>query len=324
MTLNRTYNLVQGHECLSASIGNYLNYFCRDITGNELLIAGNGFNVTYDRKRKVIGAPIYEANFCFMKKYGISYVCKKCSEEAEEFLYNCIKQKKKIILRVDARQLTYNRVFQQAVDSPHYVNLLGENDRQFYLCDGYVPTRETSVYEGWINGDCLIRAWKSMQYEYLILDYDKSLDTSRILQDVGETLCGDLTKYITGGNEGQIFYGQDAILQMIADLQKEYGGDHTKEQILQFNYQLRIYGFLSLKETLKEIFSKRIEFEEILEEYNDVIAQWNRICMLLVKVAYARDATKWEKLNKRVSDCVVKEKNIIIQVINKINFRDSE
>ena len=318
MILNRTYSLVQGHECLSASIGNYLNYFCPDITGNEVLIAGNGFNVIYDKKQKIIGAPIYEANFSFMEKYGVSYVRGNCYEERKGFLYHCIKQKEKIILRVDAQQLTYNRVFQQATNSPHYIDLMGVDGERFYICDGYVPTRETSIFEGWINYDCLIKAWEAMKYEYLILNWDKTLDTLQILRDVDEILCQNLTEYITGGNKGVNFYGQDAILKLFADLNAVFWGDNAKEQILQYNYQLKIFGFLALKETLKEILNKKTGFDELALKYNDVITQWNRICMLLVKIAFSAKISNLENLNRKVIDCVLKEKDIIIQVINKL------
>ena len=61
-------NHMQGYECLSASIGSILNYYNKQITGNEVIILGSDIKVYYNKEDDIIGSNMYESNFEFLSK----------------------------------------------------------------------------------------------------------------------------------------------------------------------------------------------------------------------------------------------------------------
>lgn len=317
MIVNKEYNLVQGHECLSACLGNYLNYLYPDLTGNEIIIAGEGFRVTYDSEKKVIGTPFYDANFKFLRKYGILYKKNNCGKNQEEFIRKCIRAGKKMIIKVDASQLTYNRIFKQAKNTPHLLNILGEKENEFYICDGYVPTREASVFEGWVSCRSVIKAWKKMNTEYIILGKQIEIDSQKIKLDMMTILHKNIKEYITGGSKDNISYGYTAILQLLEDIKKQMGKLDIQKLILEYNYQIKIFGFLSMKIILREILVK-MNMMELANSYNDVIKYWNNICMFLVKMAFSKRERNLQELQNKIMDCISIEECILLQIMNII------
>lgn len=317
MIVNKEYNLVQGHECLSACLGNYLNYLYPDLTGNEIIVAGGGFRVTYDSDQKVIGTPFYDANFKFMRKYGIQYKRSNCEKNQEEFIRKCIRTGQKIIIKVDVCQLTYNRVFKQVSSAPHLVNILGKKEDELYICDGYVPTREASVFEGWVSCQSVIKAWKKMNAEYIILDKQIKIDCPKIQLDMMEILHRNIQEYITGGIKNDVFYGYTAILQLFEDIKKQMEKQYIQKLILEYNYQIKIFGFLSMKIILREILIK-MNMMELATSYNDVIKHWNIMCTILVKMAFSKSERILQELQNKIIDCIQKEERILLQIMSNI------
>lgn len=310
MILNNEYRLIQGYECFSACIGNVLGYINHDISGNEIIILGDGMKVIYDSNKKIISSEMYASNLRFLNKFRISYVRDVCDSPlvAESFLCEMLDRSSKLILKTKAQLLTYNRVFSQAGNSAHYINVLGYNEDNLYICDGYVPTMRASNFSGWVSKEELLEAWKGVGYEYLILQDVDIVRSKNIRQCLKAKVLKGINDYITGENDNNLYFGQAAVLKLFEDI-KEKGTDNNREDILEINYQLKIYGFLSLKNILKEVLVK--DNSMYTDEYEKAIREWNSICIMLVKCAIENKDNLYDLLFKRVKQCVKEEEQLL-------------
>ncbi len=305
---------VQGHECLSACIGNILNVKYQKIAANEIIIGGDGFFITYDKYRKVIGSPMYEANYNFMDKYEVKYRHKKfeSTEEAVSFLEEALSKEVLLILKVDAKQLVYSRVFGQATDSPHFINVLRKRQEQYDICDGYVPTRDATVFEGTMEKSQVINAWKDMKFEYLVLETLPEKNEKEMIEEIEKSLFESIRKYCQGGMDNNIYYGKDAIYEMFLEGQKHL----ERSRAYEVNYQLRIYGFLDTKEMVCSMLQKRERYQKEAQEYAQIIQEWDRLCMVYLKAVISKNKEQYERFLQKIRTCIEAEDRVLIKIIS--------
>ncbi len=130
---------MQGHECLSACLGNIFNLFYSNVSGDKIIIAGNGIDVRYDMTSKIVDTPMYKANFVFLDQYNINYThnCINNQNQTKEFLDNVLERKQFIVLKLDASFLSHSRVFNQTSNASHFLNILGKEDSMYQLSSRY-------------------------------------------------------------------------------------------------------------------------------------------------------------------------------------------
>lgn len=191
---------IQGHECLSACLGNIFNLFYPNVSSDKIIIAGNGIDVRYDMSTKIVDTPMYKANFVFLDQYNINYThnCINNQNQAKDFLDNVLERKQFIVLKLDASFLSYSRVFNQTSNASHFLNILGKENSMYQFCDGYIPTRKAGVYKGNLDEDILFAAWENKNYEYLnLIELPDELIEFDI--DVENKLYQSLIQYCQGG-----------------------------------------------------------------------------------------------------------------------------
>ena len=313
---------IQGHECLSSCIGNILNIKYPQISGDEIIIDGGGFEISYDPVNEIIGSPMYKSNFVFLNQNNISFRYDRLfsKEEAARYLEKVIEEEKYMIIKVDAKQLSHDRVFSQASNSPHYLNVSKVNKGEVYICDGYVPARNVTVFEGYVSMDSILSAWGGTEYEYLLFDHYPTINVRDVMTNIELNLWNDIKKYCAGGIKSGIYYGKDAIKKMIDD----YKMCDDVKKIREANYQLRIYGFISMKEIVCNLLEKKQHQKENAQVYFWVIQEWDRICMTLVKAVFSRKAEQYESLIKKVDACIEREDSILRkcladEMLNSVN-----
>ncbi len=110
------YKTVQGYECLNSCIVNFLRNEGYPVNLYDVLIIGEGLEIIYSRQRGFpeIQTSIYGANFRYLEKTRISYSCKNYhGKNPGEFFRKQFLANKRMILRVDAQKLIYNKAFHQ-------------------------------------------------------------------------------------------------------------------------------------------------------------------------------------------------------------------
>lgn len=305
---------VQGHECLSACLGNVFHMSVPGITGNEVVIAGKGCGLMYDVNRRVVDTPMYEANFNFLEKYHIDYQHGKVNEniQPQDFLNDCLEKNGHMIIKVDAAQLPYSRVFDQTTSAPHFLNILKYGEKNYRICDGYVPTRKAEVYVGDLDEKLLLEVWGQKNYEYLIIrgDFD---ELNQVSDDVRQELLETLVNYSKGGHDENFYYGKDAIVKAFTD----FGEEFTKDRAIELNYQLRIFGFLSTKEMVCSFLKKDSRLIEFSEEYEKIINVWDRLIMKFLKIVIAQKPDRLEGFYAEIHECINVEINLLNRIIKE-------
>lgn len=305
---------IQGYECLSASLGNCLNRINKQITGNSIVLLGDGVRIYYDPNKKIIGSDMYNSNFRFLDNMSIDYSIDRfdSAETASNNLLLSIEDNKKPIIKLEAGLLDYNRVFKQAGESVHCVNVCEIKDDQIYISDGYVPQKEPTTFEGWVSKTMLMEAWGKTGYETLLINNPDVVKNYDFTNDIKKEFIRSLSEYLSGENDTKKFYGKDAVEQLFSDLIGSIE-EISIEQIITINYQLKIYGFISLKWILYDIM--RDIGSSFCEEYRNHITGWNTICSLLLKYALGKRYNKMNSLYENVKECNNQESELLKKII---------
>ena len=303
---------VQGHECLSACFGCVLGDINPKITPNSIVLLGDGLDVSFAANTHILSTQMYNSNFEFLKKYEIDFCVLHARDkiEAEQVLQKTSWNHTPLIIKLNPEQLNYNRVFQQAQDSTHYICVLNSDTDKLDICDNYVPTRIPSHFVGKVDFKMIMDAWIDMQFEYISV---KRCDLSNMSfdEDIINRIKKGLEKYINGGKTESVYYGKDAIIRLFKRI-IDNKDDYSFERLSEINYQLRVYGFISLKYILFE----QLNNMKIIEEgvYNPIISEWNKICMALLKCGVTKKSENYTALLERVNCITNKE----LQLYNEI------
>jgi len=320
MIFENGYDTIQGYECLNSCITNYFNYYRIPVLGSDIFFGGKGFEISYRLIPKpTIGSRLYESNFKFMEKMMISYEHSKCKNNIDAicFLEKCIINEICVAIKVSTEYLEYNSVFKQTQGSQHYLNVIGiDNEKiKFYISDGYVPTYRPTVFQGWVDASRIMLSWSSMSYEYVIVpisDVHINIPAIKNITNIN-VRCG-IENYLATNSHQDIVYGESSILKLIEDLKLRFEkSNDLRKAIIDINYQLKIYGFITSKIYLYE-YMINIKVGNLSEKYLAIIERWNKICLFLLKVGFAQKSEQYDILYKKI-DALVSYENIILKQI---------
>ena len=236
-------NIVQSYECLNSCIVNAINYFGITLSSSDIFFLGNGLQIKYDNSDTPnIGAYLYESNFDFLDRYNYKYKHSYSNSFDSKRLIDDVLLKKKIIsIKVSSTFLTYNRVFSQTSDSSHFVNIIGQDENNYYIVDGYVPTLVPSVFEGYVSKEEILRAWSAKNYEYVYIEEYK--DISNVKDEANKCFFDSIDYYIYESKSTGIY----SFLSMVDDIKKYIQEPNFRQIMLDINYKIKIYGYLTSK-----------------------------------------------------------------------------
>lgn len=320
MICEKQYHTLQGYECLSACISNYLFYNNINVTASDIFFLGNGFNVYYEEDTKRILTDIYNANYNFLEKYNVKYSIFHASDENEgrQILKESIENELMLIIKVSAESLKYNRIYNQAGDSPHFINVIGQRENEVYVSDGFVPTRKFSVYYGWTNLYNILSAWSKQNYEYFIIDKVNFLSDFNVKEKVWSKIHEGIEKYIKGERSNGIINGYPAMIEVLDNLRRrlEEKEEHLEKRTLYLNHQLRICGFVSSKKMLLQQIKVFGEDNELINKYGYIVNRWSKLLMLLVKVGFSRKIDDFNNMYSKMMECINSENELLEEIYN--------
>ena len=214
--------------------------------------------------------------------------------------------------------LDYNRVFKQSEHSSHCVNVVGLGHNKVYVCDSYVPTRIPTVFEGWINKNSLMEGWKGKNYEYIMLKGDYVLSEEQIISDTINSLINGIEEYLNVNKESAFSCGEEAIKSLIIDVENNVDSKQFKKFIIDLNYQIKIYGFLSLKLIVRDLIEKYKVKDEYVEQYNKVISSWNTCCNSLIKTGVSGKMSYFIATKKKILDTCDMERDLLERLVKEL------
>lgn len=303
MILEQGYHTYQGYECFGACVSNYLQWKQVNITASDLFFLGDGFKIYYEKSIERIVSNMYKAGYAFLNNYDMKYSIAQAENRfnAKKILNRHIRNESMIIIKVSAEGLNYNRIYKQAGNSQHYVNIIGLLDEDVYVSDGFVPTRKFSVYQGWICLEDIMEAWEREKYEYIILDEIKSnLDEIEIQESVLIKIMESIKEYTAFSEKNGVIYGYHSIIALLNDLRERVLAHdiYLEERTLFLNQQLRVYGFLSSKKMLLDRIKGYAINADIVCGYDQIIEFWSKNLMKMVKIGFSKDINDFERMYK--------------------------
>ncbi len=318
------YVTLQSYECLNACITNYLNQHSIPIKTSDVFLEGDDLDVVYTRKGGTwdISVGIYKSNFDFLRKADIFYEHGffDLMQDGKSFLFDRISQNLCLSIRAVSDCLTYNPVFSQTEGAPHFINLIGMDDKGEQVCisDGDLPTFKPSLFQDWVDLNMIMDAWYGMRGEYIILHPKKDdVHLNTIKKSGTDKLYRLIRDYLEGGCNKALFRkvatGRQAILTLFDDLQ-EYS-QRMKNDIgrvaLDMNYQLRINGFLISKRYISHKIQDLNLDAGIVNPYSDLVNRWSAALLHLIKAGKSKRTEDFTKLNEKVKTLCQEEDNLL-------------
>ena len=322
MVMNKNYKEIQGHECLSACVGGLLGFYNKDVTPNSIILLGNGGIIKYSETEDIMTTNMYAANFKFFDRYDIQYKVRKV-ENGSDFqsvdfqLREEVNKRNTPILKLVSNHLPYSRVFSQAQNATHYICLIGYDEADYYILDNYVPSSIPATYSGKIEKLNLIKCLSDGSY-IIVEDIIGNIDIGK---DLVNSVINYIDFYMQGGKDEYFQYGQDAALNFFKVVGNR-GARNTVSKLLDYNFQLKVYGFISLKSIFINIFSKLtskiscIQAQSCIEKYKQIIGEWYNISMYMLKCGHTKKDENYQKLIERVIMCNGKEIDLLSEMRN--------
>lgn len=314
---------MQGYECLGACLSFQLLYDNVIVFPEEICFLGGGFKVWYEKGNKIglLSTSAYKANFNFLQRYNIKYDIKSATSEDEArcILKEMLKKKKKIILKVSANKLTYDSVYSKADTASHFINALDRDGNSIYIFDGYVPKIRPKVFEGWVKENDIIKAWQGRQFKYIVLEND-NVRIENKYDEVKTAVTDGIRAYVSSGvNENEI-YGQNAIMQIWMDFVNLENVNDIAKYALNINYQMRVFGFVSLKQMLICLLNRWNVKYSLTEEYSAIVDKWENVCMALIKCSYSKRVSDSRKIAEQVLLIIAEEKQCLLEILNVLDI----
>lgn len=306
------YKTVQGYECLNSCIVNFIQNEGYPVNLYDVLIIGEGLEIIYSQQKGFpeIQTSIYEANFRYLEKIGISYNYKKYREKnpgdffRKQFLAN-----KRMTLRVDAKKLIYNKAFHQEESISHFVNLIGVSDdlKLVKISDGCAPAYQDSIFEDWMEIEALGYAWVEMGLEYIEFDLKDSrkwkIDKYRTKDIFSNYRKKDNRRFINRILRKDIYAIESFQREMNRSLRKNR--EFFDGEIAYYTCQsIKINGILPLKKILYQYYLEVEKDERFIQNSKALVELWEQLSFLLIKVLVSRKTDVIQRVEEVLSEIV--------------------
>ncbi len=315
----QNYTTEIGYECLNCCIYNYLFNEQLNIHKSEIFFYGEGFNVFYNTLEDfpAVSSLMYESNFTFLKKAGIHFSVGylKNSESAVEFLSKCIKEEILISIKVESNNLMYDSIFAKSNAAPHFINPLGINiaSQKIFISDGYIPNIVPTVYQGWVDLEQVIRAWAAKDYYYVCINptNELSLKKPSIERGAEKEFIKGIRRYLDSSHEGTI--GYTVLFKLLCELESYLKEENQlfNQFALKINYQLKVYGFLTIKKYISDFLKLKKLPSSFCAKYDEIIEKWYYIDKYLIKVGITKSHLHMTSLIEKIQKLSYEENAVL-------------
>ena len=312
MDVSNNGEMIQGHECYSSCLGYVLRKCYMEMSPNKIIILGDGMNVYYDSEKRILGTNMFNANKTFMTENHLkrNVYLETDEEQAINRLKDLLGNDCIPIIKLHPMYIGYHRIFSQGKEGTHFVCIEGLQNETIKIVDCYVPTQNPTMFEGWIELKDVMEAWKAMDYEIHVIHTGEYVNKNTE-EHIRKKMQEGITAYLDGNNENGMIGGQKAIISLFDDIVK-HREELTYEELININYQIKIFGFISLKCILFD------EIEAILAQEaaygKEIVGEWNKICSFMLKCGISKKEKNYELLEQRVKECIKKEEELLKKI----------
>ena len=309
------YKTVAGYECMNASLLNYMKFCGKCISSSDIYLSIEGSGVCVNNTLFFYESNVH-LNGLFLKQNHIDYSYGHCKKNMEKFLEEHILNNKMIAIVVKSKYLSYSRWFQHAGNSGHYVNVIGKKNNKFYISDGYVLNGEGRVFEGWLESEQVLEAWKEKNYQYIVYNNDfGDLCEKSVIEKANKRLLEILLPYCKSTGSMEDYLGFEVIKKIFFNVEILLNDkEKCYNMIYGIVYNLRWGGFLTIKYFLIDKLNALNVNRIYIKKYENIMQKWNAICMALIKIGIKPDKKTYYKLLKMVEQVCKSEKELLCDV----------
>lgn len=310
--------VLKSYECMNACILNHMNRAGIKINGSDIFFSGGGYPVSYKKGSLThIVSDGYEANFCFLDRYGLDYKFGRILPERKSLL-SFLENSEAITIKMVSDFLTYDPVFSQTNGASHFINIqkYDSDKMRFYIEDGDVPSAETGTYLGWLDESNVLKGWEISCGEIFVLKLPENLDREKICQRVREEANSQVKRSIKCYLDGADHFwlsrstGEKAISRMVKEMGKYVEKGDFRDITIDANFRLRVDGYMGAKKFLLEKLWEQGK-TKLAEEYKILIERWSKWCMLLLKSGLVATEENFSFVKQRMEELVQQEHHIL-------------
>lgn len=302
--------LQTGYDCLSVCVTNSCRRYGGDFFDEELYFSSGVGEICFDKSRKVLFSNLHGLLKEKIKKAGVKQLCEKNIEQGKpcRYLRRFIRNGNIIVLCVQTGALTYRNIYFQNYSIGHYICLsnYSEESNKFYVLDGFIPNDDTSVFEGWVGADEILRAWKETGYVHYIFSDNKTIvDVSK--NYVNLNFEKTVEHYLDSYTLNDIVTGEKAITEFIKQLTLENNFENVVNQ-------LKIFGFITCKRYILVMLKKSNNLQEMVDDYENIVNSWDTFCLKLFKMYITNRYGELDSTLLFAEEIIRKEHDVLIKI----------
>ena len=300
-------------SCYTGSITKILNYYKIDQSEENLFYSKK----LLELKCSSVYDGIYTNLECLTNAYlnDCGIVVRDIKLQHLSELDKLIKKYGRLLLKIDCKNLTYAKVFKNAITGQrkHYIVVTNITDKYIEIIDSYIHSTPTTIYEGKL----MLTKEKLMEMEF------KYLDISKINKDVTINKVFLLDQII----QGYFISVDEAYGQFISNLKgigvsnadKEDGKILLYEMATALSVSGTIISRRMLCKLLKEI---KLVPDTLILELSRIEYKYNALRLLLLKSYVNLSQENLESIIKKVQELKAFESdkyNKVYKILNKLN-----
>lgn len=319
-------NIISGKHCYYSSIFNILAYHGFEISEAEIFVLFGGFIIRYDCNKGTLNLTMYdEMPFEYAKKItsGVRYI--KDPDKSKEFeeIFNAIDNNQLVLVTIQNKFLSYNRVYQESESYLHYIIMYGyDMDAGVaYIADTFMldHSGKALTYSGTVPLDDIIEGIVA----YACFDIkDNNIMPAKGFIDL---FLEQFKTFLYNGSGPDIYIGNQAIRKYIENIfpSGEMDVKNFEKSCLNAIYNLKFGVLLHLLEYLIGILEKygrlNDEAEELLIRLKSLKADWHSYFIHLLKVAYSGKKGKANETIRLGLDIFDKQERVFIEILSSLS-----
>ncbi|MCI8371892.1 MAG: hypothetical protein HFI75_05775 [Lachnospiraceae bacterium] len=318
MIYQNGYKTAVSYECLNASLFNFMKFCGKSINCSDLYFSVDVNGISACENMFLYQSDIHQEGE-FLKQNHIDYLYGCCWNDVEKFLEENVVGSNMLAIFVMSRCLNYSGWFQHSGNSGHFVNVIGMRKGSFYISDGYVLSNEEKFFEGWIESEQLLKAWRGKNNQYIIYrNKFENIYEKILIEKASIRLVTILKSYSKGGLVNEDYFGFEVIKKIFYNIALIL---EDKEKCINIIYavvhHLRWGGFLTIKYFLIDKLKALKINRNYISEYENIMETWNSICMALIKVGIKPDKQAFQKVIGVMEALCESEKSLLCNIYSK-------
>lgn len=300
MILDKGYETHPSYHCLIGCVENYCIYKSIPITGADIFFYIEGFMLKYKKEDNGYNLYSYLDYKNGLPELGIDFpheVIEGDNSVVRNKLISLVENEQMIMLKMDTSKIQYDIIFSRNEQTFHSFNVIAydHDTDSFCISDSFIPAYEPFSKQLWISSEELLKAWENCRELWTVKFIDE-IDCENI--KTINKIIEQLEWYLKGGNIDDTYLGFSSVRKLISDFEKKILDGWNIQNVIDYNFQLRVNGFFMGREYLASFLDQISEYDASAE-LNEIIDHWKKIGMSLTKCVMRKNE---EKLSQRIGE----------------------